>query len=93
MAYFLKKTTTKKGIYLQIYESYRNKEKKETSHRSYKAIGYVQDLINKGICNPIEYYKNIVNEMNEQRKKEIKEARVKEIEESPIKNIGYFSYY
>lgn len=90
MAYFLKKTTTKKGIYLQIYESYRNKEKKETSHRSYKAIGYVQDLINKGICNPIEYYKNIVNEMNEQRKKEIKEARVKEIEESPIKNIGYF---
>ena len=45
MAYFLKKSNAKKGVYLQIYETYRNKEKKETSHRAVKSIGYVSELI------------------------------------------------
>ena len=42
MAYFLKKSVTKKGVYLQIYESYRNKEKKQTAHKAFKSIGYVE---------------------------------------------------
>jgi len=53
MAYFLKKSNLKKGVYLQIYESFYDRDKKETAHKSYKAIGYVQDLIDSGIPDPI----------------------------------------
>ena len=45
MAYFLKQSNLKKGLYLQIYESFYNPEKNQTSHRSVKALGYVNDLI------------------------------------------------
>ena len=34
MAYFLKKSNLKKGIYLQIYESFYDSAKKQTAHRS-----------------------------------------------------------
>lgn len=49
MAYFLKKSNFKKGTYLQIYESFYDPERRDTAHRSYKAIGYVHELIEKGI--------------------------------------------
>ncbi len=90
MAYFLKKSMTSKGTYLQIYESYRNKEKKETSHRSIKAIGYVNELTNEKMPDPISYYQNEVKKMNVKRKKEIEEANTKQIENDPTKNLGYF---
>ena len=45
MAYFLKKTKNKKGIYLQIYESYYDPERKGGAHRSYKPIGYVHEPV------------------------------------------------
>lgn len=77
MAYFLKKSNTKKGVYLQIYESYRNKEKQETSHRAIKSIGYVNDLTSDKIPDPISYYKAKVRRMNEKRKKEMEESRIK----------------
>jgi hypothetical protein len=32
MAYFLKQSNLKKGAYLQIYESFYNREKKQTAH-------------------------------------------------------------
>lgn len=38
MAYFLKKTKNKKGIYLQIYESYYDPERKGGAHRSYNQL-------------------------------------------------------
>ena len=44
MAYFLKKSNLKKGTYLQIYESFYDPRKKNTAHRSYKALGYVHEL-------------------------------------------------
>lgn len=90
MAYFLKKTVTKKGVYLQIYESYRNKEKKQTAHKAFKSIGYVDDLISDKIPDPISYYQNFVKKMNEKRKKEIEESKIKQIEDEPTKNLGYF---
>ena len=52
MAYFLKKSNLKKGTYLQIYESFYDPLKKQTAHRSYKAIGYVNELIDNGIEDP-----------------------------------------
>lgn len=90
MAYFLKKSVTNKGIYLQIYESYRNKEKKQTSHKAFKSIGYVDDLMNDKIPDPISYYQDVVKKMNEKRKKEIEESKIKQIEVDPTKNLGYF---
>ena len=90
MAYFLKKSVTKKGVYLQIYESYRNKEKKQTSHKAFKSIGYVDDLTSDKIPDPISYYQNLVKKMNEKRKKEIEESKIKQIEDEPTKNLGYF---
>ena len=90
MAYFLKKSNTKKGTYLQIYESYRNKEKKETSHRAVKPIGYVRDLISDEMPDPISHYENEVKRMNERRRKEMEESKAKQIEGDPTKNLGYF---
>ena len=55
MAYFLKKTKNKKGIYLQIYESYYDPERKGGAHRSYKPIGYVHELQANGIEDPVSY--------------------------------------
>lgn len=90
MAYFLKKSNLKKGIYLQIYESFYNNEKKETAHKSYKAIGYVQDLINSGISDPISYYTDIIAQMNIEAKRIKEENETKQIGESPENYLGYF---
>ncbi len=90
MAYFLKKSNLKWGIYLQIYESFYNPDKKETAHKSYKAIGYVQDLIDSGISDPIAYYSDVVAQMNIEAKRIKEENKVKQIGESPETYIGYF---
>lgn len=90
MAYFLKKSNLKKGVYLQIYESYYNPDKKETSHRSYKALGYVHELINSSIPDPIAYYSDIVAQMNDDVKRIKEENKNKQIGESPENYLGYF---
>ena len=55
MAYFLKKTNNKKGTYLQIYESFYDPQRRGGAHRSYKPIGYVHELQQKGIDDPIAF--------------------------------------
>ncbi len=90
MAYFLKKSNLKRGIYLQIYESFYNHDKKGTAHKSYKAIGYVQDLIDSGISDPITYYSDVVAQMNIEAKRIKEENEVKQIGESPESYLGYF---
>jgi len=90
MAYFLKKSNLKRGIYLQIYESFYNHDKKETAHKSYKAIGYVQDLIDSGISDPISYYSDVVAQMNIEAKRIKEENEAKQIGESPENYLGYF---
>ena len=63
MRYFLKQSKIKKGLYLQIYESHyipgignRN--------RSYKTIGYYDDLVKSGIKDPLAHYQKVVDELN-----------------------------
>ena len=56
MAYFLKKTKNKKGLYLQIYESFYDPERGHTAHKSFKPIGYVHELQAKGIDDPVSFY-------------------------------------
>lgn len=91
MAYFLKKTNNKKGTYLQIYESYYDPERKGGAHRSFKPIGYVHELMAKGIDDPIAFYAEEVKKLNQEHK--ISKQKEKErliSEESPEKLLGYF---
>jgi len=91
MAYFLKKTNNKKGTYLQIYESYYDPDRKGGAHRSYKPIGYVHELVESGIDDPISHFQVEVDELNRLHDQKKKSEKVKTIsDESPEKLLGYF---
>ena len=91
MAYFLKKTKNKKGIYLQIYESYYDPERKGGAHRSYKPIGYVHELQANGMEDPIAVFGEEVQKLNQEYKKKKQAEKERKIsEESPERLLGYF---
>lgn len=86
MKYFLKKSTNKTGVYLQIYEAHyipgvgpRN--------RSYLALGYVDELVKKGIKDPVNFYQRQVDKLNE----DLADLQAKQIGSVSVsKNVGYF---
>lgn len=87
MAYFLKKTVpSNKGTYLQIYRT--NYVPGEgNKNKSYKALGYVSELKERGIEDPMKYAFTLVKELNEKQPS----PRVKQVGEvSATKNLGYF---
>lgn len=87
MRYFLKRTTpSKKGMYLQIYRT-NYVPGKGNQNKSYKALGYVDELKAKGIEDPIEYAKGLIDELNGQHKL-LKEKQIGDA--STSKNAGYF---
>ena len=91
MAYFLKKTNNKKGTYLQIYSSFYDPERGHTAHKAYKPLGYVHELQAKGIDDPISFYKEEVNKLNQEAKAAKNAKKAKQIsDDSPEKLIGYF---
>ena len=55
MAYFLRQEKKKKGTYLQMYDSYWDKEKKESRTKSVMAFGYVEELISDELPDPVTY--------------------------------------
>ena len=69
MAYFSKKSNLKKGVYLQIYKSFYDPQRGHTAHKSYKALGYVEDLVKKGIGDPVSF------ELNKQRNGLLKQEK------------------
>ena len=91
MAYFLKKTINKKGTYLQIYSSFYDPERGHTAHKAYKPVGYVHELQEKGIDDPIAFYKEEVIKLNQELKAAKDAKKAKQIsDDSPEKLIGYF---
>jgi hypothetical protein len=91
MAYFLKRTKNKKGLYLQIYESFYDSEKRQTAHHAIRAIGYEHELRASGIVKPLEHFKAEVARMNKERKaKRDSEAQRKISSETPERLLGYF---
>ena len=87
MRYFLKKTTpSKKGLYLQIYRT-NYVPGKGNQNKSYKALGYVSDLKEKGIDDPIKYALEMIDELNGNHKL-LKEKQIGD--SSTSKNAGYF---
>ncbi len=87
MRYFLKKTTpSKKGLYLQIYRT-NYVPGKGNQNKSFKALGYVSDLKEKGIDDPIAYALEMIDELNKEHKL-FKEKQIGD--SSTLKNVGYF---
>ena len=87
MRYFLKKSTpSKKGLYLQIYRT-NYVPGKGNQNRSYKALGYYDDLKAKGIADPIAWAKGQIDELNGSSKL-AKERQIGEA--STSKNAGHF---
>ena len=91
VAYFLKKTTNKKGLYLQIYESFYDPKRGHTVHKSLKPIGYVHELQEKGIEDPIAFYQEEVIKLNQELNASKNANKARQIsDDSPEKLIGYF---
>lgn len=87
MRYFLKKSTpSKKGLYLQIYRT-NYVPGKGNQNKSFKALGYVSDLKEKGIDDPIRYALEMIDELNKSHKLLLE----KQIgQSSTLKNVGFF---
>lgn len=91
MSYFLKQTKTKKGTYLQIYEGFYDKEKKNSTQRSFQALGYLNDFIEQGIEDPISHFRAIADKMTNEERLHKQQEKIEEISQnSPEKNLGYF---
>ncbi len=88
MHYILKKSrpSSKKGLYLQIYINDYISGKGKVQ-RSYKSLGYLEDLISPSCPDPIAFYSEEVKRLNQEHQAN----SVKQIGDViPTKNIGYF---
>lgn len=90
MAYFLKKTRKPRGLYLQIYESYYDPER-GPRNRSFKTIGYLDDLARSGIADPVAFCQTEVEKLNAKGKRTKNYEQERKIGcKSPVLNVGCF---
>lgn len=91
MAYFLRQEKKKNGLYLQMYDSYWDKEKKQSRTKNVMAFGYVEDLISDGMPDPVAYYKEFVRQKNEDRAAVFAQETRPRAFASPVEyNLGHF---
>lgn len=93
MAYFLKVTKQQNRTYLAIYESFYSPEVKGTKHRTYKSLGNIEKLIKDGIADPISFYQEEVNRLNNERKNLMANNKINQrliSDVSPERYLGYF---
>ena len=91
MSFFLKKTNNKKGTYLQIYEGFYDPSRGHTAQRSYRPIGYVHELIEQGIEDPLTYFDEEIKQLNLEKKFKKDKEKIKHIsEETPEKHLGHY---
>lgn len=91
MAYYLRKNNKKKGVYLQMYESHWDKDKKQARSKSVMAFGYVEDLISEEVPDPISYYTDFVAKMNQERSRaKAEETRPRAFNEPVEYYLGHF---
>ena len=91
MGYFLRKDKKKKGIYLQMYETYWDKDIKQPRTRCIKSFGYADELKSEDIPDPISYYKELVAKEEEKRLADLDDAtRPRVFDEIREKNVGFF---
>ena len=90
MSYLLKKTKRNDRLYLSIYESFYSPETKNTRHKSFRKIGFVDALIEQGIDDPISHFQKEVNELNSKRETEKCRINFQQISDiSPELCLGY----
>lgn len=86
MRYFLKQSNRKGKTYLQRVASIYNKEKGYSTQKVIENYGEISKLKEKH-KDPISYYKNIINKLNDEEN----DKKIQKItDESPEKNLGYF---
>jgi len=91
MSYFLRQDKKKKGIYLQMYESYWDKNLKQSRTKNVEAFGYVDELVSDEVPDPVAYYSEVVRKLNQKRKEEFaEETRPRAFGACIEKNAGYF---
>lgn len=91
MAYFLRQENKKKGLYLQMYDSYWDREKKQARTKNVMAFGYVEDLISDEMPDPVAYFKEFVRQKNEERAAGLAEQTRPRAFASPVEyNLGHF---
>lgn len=91
MAYYLRQDKKKKGLYLQMYESFWDKEKKQPRSRNIESFGYVSELISDEIPDPVSYYQKYAAEKNREHAASVAdETRPRVFATQLEKNIGYF---
>ena len=91
MSYYLRKDKKKRGIYLQMYDRYWDKEKKQARSKSIQAFGYLEDLISNEMPDPVAYYKEYVRQKNEERAASAAEETRPRAFASPVEyNLGHF---
>ena len=91
MGYFLRKDKKKKGIYLQMYETYWDKTRKQPRTRCVKSFGYVDELKSENVADPVSYYKELVAEEEKKRLSDLNDStRPRAFDEVVEKNVGYF---
>ena len=67
MGYFLRQEKKKNRVYLQMYETYWDKDKKQARSKCVKSFGYVDELTSNDIPDPVAYYKDYVNKEEKKR--------------------------
>ena len=93
MAYFLRQEKKKHGVYLQMYETYWDKHKRQPRSRSIQAFGYVKDLVCADMPDPIGFYKKYVEQENARRAEILAdETRPRAFAEVQELNIGYMLF-
>lgn len=91
MGYFLRKDKKKKGVYLQMYETYWDRDRKQARNRCVKSFGYVEELKSESVSDPVSYYKELVGEMEKKRLSDLNDStRPRAFDEIVEKNVGYF---
>ena len=93
MAYFLRQEKKKQGVYLQMYETYWDKDKKQPRSRSIQAFGYAEDLVSAEMPDPIGFYKKYVEQENARRAEFLAdETRPRAFAEVQELNVGYMLF-
>lgn len=91
MAYFLRQEKKEKGLYLQMYDSYWDKELKQSRTKNVMAFGYVDELISDEMPDPVAYYKEFVKQKNEERAAAFAEETRPRAFAAPVEfNLGHF---
>ena len=62
MAYFLRQEKKKNRTYLQMYENFWDKQKKQPRTRHIETFGYVDELISDEMPDPVTHFQAYVKE-------------------------------